>query len=188
MANQEHHKPHLEKGELYPREIYDPPPKDGEEVPHYVHYMRKAEAGLEAGVRTVRMIVYAGMTAFVVLAIYGYYLIYQLTDDAARMTVTMDRMADSMVQMQATMQPMGQNMMVMTQSLMNMTESVNRIQNSAGHMDRSFSGPMNAFNRMMPFSNGGGDRAIYPATPFVPPTYTAPPARAFTGESPPAKQ
>jgi len=167
MSNQEHHKPHLEKGELYPKEVYNPPPKD--EIPHYVPYMEKAEAGL----RTIRMVVYAGMTAFVVLAIYGYYLIYQLTDDAARMAVTMEKM-------QATMQPMGQNMMVMTQSLMNMTESVNRIQNSAGHMDRSFSGPMNVMNRFMPFGGGGGDRAQYPPTPFVPRNFTAPPANAFS--------
>lgn len=164
------HKPHLEEGELYPKEVYDPPPK--ENVPHYVHYMDKAEAGL----RTVRMVVYAGMTAFVVLATYGYYLIYQLTDDAARMAHTME-------QMQATMEPMGQNMMVMTQSLVNITESVNRIQYSAGHMDRSFSGPMNTINRFMPFGGGGGDRAHYPPTPYVPQMYTAPPANAFSNQA-----
>ena len=167
MTDQHARKPHLEKGELYPKEVYDPPPKG--EVPHYVRYMDKAEAGL----KTLKLIVYAGMTAFVILAIYGYYLIYQLTDDAARMAVTME-------QMQKTMEPMGQNMMVMTQSLVNITESVNRIQYSAGHMDRSFSGPMNVMNRFMPFGGGGGDRAQYPPTPFVPFNYTAPPANAFS--------
>ncbi len=165
-----HNKPHLEEGELYPKQVYDPPPKD--EVPHYVHYMDKAEAGF----RTVKMIVYAGMSAFVVLAVYGYYLIYQLTDDAAQMTVTMKQMAN-------TMEPMGQNMMVMTQSLMNMTESVNRIQYSAGHMDRSFSGPMNTINRFMPFGGGGGDRAQYPPTPYVQPMYSAPPAHAYSSQA-----
>lgn len=170
MTTNKSQKPHLDEGELYPKQVYDPPPKG--EIPHYVHYMDKAERGL----RTVRMVVYAGMTAFVVLAIYGYYLIYQLTDDAARMATTME-------QMQATMIPMGQNMMVMTQSLVNITESVNRIQYSAGHMDRSFSGPMNTINRFMPFGGGGGDRAYYPPTPFVPPVYTAPPANAFSNQA-----
>jgi len=122
------------------------------------------------------MVVFAGMTAFVILAIYGYYLIYQLTDDAAIMAATM-------VQMQKTMEPMGQNMMVMTQSLITMTESVNRIQYSAGHMDRSFSGPMNMMNNFMPFGGGARDRARYPATPFVPPAYTAPPANAFSSQN-----
>jgi hypothetical protein len=170
MIDKLHRKPHLDEGELYPKEVYDPPPK--EEVPHYVPYMEKAEAGL----KTLRLIVYAGMTAFVVLAIYGYYLIYQLTNDAAVMATTM-------VEMQKTMEPMGQNMMVMTQSLINMTESVNRIQYSAGHMDRSFSGPMNVMNRFMPFGGGGGDRARYPPTPMVPGNYTAPPANAYTGQA-----
>ena len=168
MTDKEHRKPHLENGELYPKAVYDPPPKD--DVPHYVPYMEKAEAGL----KTLRLIVYAGMTAFVVLAIYGYYLVYQLTDDAARMTVTMEHM-------QRTMEPMGQNMMVMTQSLINMTESVNRIQYSAGHMDRSFSGPMNMMNRFTPWG-GGGERAQYPPTPFVPPSYSAPPAKSYSAE------
>jgi hypothetical protein len=72
--------------------------------------------------------------------------------------------------------------MVMTQSLINMTESVNRIQYSAGHMDRSFSGPMNTMNRFMPFGGGGGDRAQYPPTPFVPQNYSAPPANAYMGQ------
>jgi hypothetical protein len=75
---------------------------------------------------------------------------------------------------------MGQNMMVMTQSLINMNESVNRIQYSAGHMDRSFSGPMNTMNRFMPFGGGGSDRAQYPPTPFVQ-TQIAPPAQAYSG-------
>jgi len=170
MTTNKGHIPHLEEGEQYPKEVYDPPPKG--EVPHYVHYMDRAEAGL----RTVKMVVFAGMTAFVILAIYGYYLIYQLTDDAAIMAATM-------VQMQKTMEPMGQNMMVMTQSLITMTESVNRIQYSAGHMDRSFSGPMNMMNNFMPFGGGARDRARYPATPFVPPAYTAPPANAFSSQN-----
>lgn len=167
MTDNKANLPHLDEGELYPKEVYDPPPKG--EVPHYVRYMDKAEAGF----RTVKMIVFAGMTAFVVLAIYGYYLIFQLTNDAARMATTME-------QMQQTMVPMGQNVMVMSQAMMNMTESVNRIQYSTGHMDRSFSGPMNIMNRFTPWG-GGGDRAQYPPTPFVPNTYSAPPAKAYTG-------
>lgn len=167
MADTPHNKPHLEQDEQYPKQVYDPPPKG--EVPHYVHYMDKAERGL----RTVRLVVFAGMTAFVVLAIYGYYLIYQLTQDAAQMTVTMEKMS-------RTMEPMGQNMMVMTQSLVTMTDSVNRIQYSAGHMDRSFSTPMNAMNRFMPW---GGERSYRPQTPFVPYSYTAPPATAYSGEA-----
>lgn len=141
------------------------------QTPHYVRYMDKAERGLH----TIKLFVWAGMTAFVVLATFGFYLIARLTDDATRM-------ADTIEQMQATMQPMGHNMMVMTQSLMNMTESVNRIQNAVGHMDRSFSGPMNTMNRFMPFGGGGSDRARVPPTPYVPQNYSAPPANAYMGQ------
>ncbi len=149
--------PHLDDGELYPKAVYDPPAKG--EVPHYVRYMDKAEAGL----KSLKIVVNAGMIAFAVLAIYGYYLVYQLTNDAARMATTMEAMRQTMV-------PMNQNLTVMTQAMINMTESVNRIQYSAGHMDRSFSGPMNMMNRVMPWG-GGGDRAMYPPTPFVPYNY-----------------
>ena len=61
------------------------------QTPHYVRYMDKAERGLH----TVKLFVYAGMTAFVVLATFGFYLISRLTDDATRM-------ADTIEQMQAT--------------------------------------------------------------------------------------
>jgi hypothetical protein len=64
---------------------------------------------------------------------------------------------------------------------MNMTESVNRIQYAVGHMDRSFSGPMNTMNRFMPFG-GGSDRARVPPTPYVPQNYSAPPANAYMGQ------
>ncbi|MGA9394016.1 MAG: hypothetical protein WBV56_01625 [Azonexus sp.] len=167
MPDNERPRLRLEAGEDYPKTVFNP----SGETPHYVRYMDKAERGLHA----IKLFVYAGMTAFVILSIFGFYLIARLTEDATRM-------ANSVEQMQATMQPMGQNMMVMTQSLMNMTESVNRIQYSAGHMDRSFSGPMNTINRFMPFGGGGGDRAAYPPTPFVPQRYTAPPANAYMGQ------
>ena len=160
MPDKERPRLRLEAGEDYPKTVFDP----SGETPHYVRYMDKAERGLH----TVKLFVFAGMTAFVILATLGFYLIARLTEDATRMANTIEQM--------------GQNMMVMTQSLMNMTESVNRIQYSAGHMDRSFSGPMNTINRFMPFGGGGGDRAAYPPTPFVPQHYSAPPANAYMGQ------
>lgn len=148
--------PELKEGEQYLKAAYDPEYKSREK-PHYVEYMDRAEAGL----RTLKLVVFAGMAAFVILAIYGYYLIYQLTRDAAQMTVTMQEMSQTM----GTMRPMSDNLAQMNQSVLQMAESVNRIQYSAGHMDRSFSTPMNVMNRVMSW---GGERSYRPPTPMVP--------------------
>ena len=150
------HTPELQEGEQYLKAAYDPEHKPREE-PHYVAYMDKAEAGLE----TVKKIVYVGMAAFVILAASYYYLIYQLTRDAAEMTVTMREMSQTM----QTLNHMTDSVAQINQSVLQMTESVNRIQYATGHMDRSFSTPMNAMNRFMPW---GGERTLYPPTPMVP--------------------
>lgn len=142
----------LQGGEQYLKAAYDPEHKP-KEKPHYVEYMDRAEAGLQ----TVKVIVYAGMTAFVILAASYYYLIYQLARDAEQMTVTMQDMSQ-------TMQNMTASVVQINQSVQQMTDSVNRIQYSAGHMDRSFSTPMNAMNRFMPW---GGERTLYPPSPLV---------------------
>lgn len=148
-------KSHLElkEGEQYLKAAYDPEHKP-RETPHYVEYMDRAEAGLQ----TVKVIVYAGMTAFIILSISYFYIIYQLAKDAEQMTYTMQEMSQ-------TMGNMSGNMAQMNQSVQQMAESVNRIQYSTGHMDRSFSTPMNVMNRFMPW---GGERTMRPPTPLVP--------------------
>ena len=147
--------PSLDKGEEYLKTAYHPgtPTK-----PHYVAYMDRAEAGLQR----LKVLVFFGMTAFIVTAIMGFYLIFKLSRDSAEMAQTMKGMAQSMT----LMHPMADNMGQMNQSLLQMNESVNRIQYSAGHMDRTYSKPMNMVNRFMPW---GGEPTYQPATPFVPP-------------------
>jgi hypothetical protein len=124
-------------GGEYLRAAYNPPEK---EVPYYAQYIDRAESGL----RAVKLIVTAGMTAFVILAIYGYYLIYQLTDDAAKMAQNMQVMTENM-------QVMTVNVAQMNQSTMHMADSVNRMQNSTANMDNAFTTPMNEFNSFMPW-------------------------------------
>jgi hypothetical protein len=144
----------LKEGEEYLKTAYTPgtPTK-----PHYVAYMDRAEAGLQK----VKIIVFFGMTAFIITAILGYYLIFQLSRDSADMSQTMKEMAQSI----KLMHPMSDNMGQMNRSLLQMNESVNRIQYSAGHMDRTYTQPMNMFNRFMPW---GGESTYRPPTPFVP--------------------
>ena len=63
-----------------------------------------------AGIKTVRMIVYAGLTAFVLLAAYGFFLIYLLTGDAHRMAAHTERMTEEMDTMARTMGAMAVTM------------------------------------------------------------------------------
>ncbi|MCI4680855.1 hypothetical protein K9U39_01335 [Rhodoblastus acidophilus] len=80
----------------YPKHVFPDPP---ERPPEYVAYLDKAAMAL----RSVRLVVYAGLGAFVLLAAYGFFLIYLLTSDARimaeqtqRMTAQMDVMSQQM--------------------------------------------------------------------------------------------
>ncbi len=118
---------------------YNPPDKD---KPYYAQYIDRAEAGM----RTVKLIVFAGMSAFVILAIYGYYLIFQLTNDAAQMT-------KSMQEMSRNMQSITVSVAQMNQSTAQMADSVNRMQYATSNMDKTFTTPMNALNSFMPWGS-----------------------------------
>jgi methyl-accepting chemotaxis protein len=144
----------LKEGDEYLKKAYTPgiPAK-----PHYVAYMDRAEAGLQK----VKIIVFFGMTAFIITAILGYYLIFKLSRDSTEMASTMRDMAQSI----KLMHPMSDNMAQMNQSLLQMNESTNRMQYSVGHMDRTYTKPMNVLNRFMPW---GGEPTYRPTTPFVP--------------------
>ncbi|NOT16974.1 MAG: DUF948 domain-containing protein [Sulfuriferula sp.] len=126
-------------GNDYVQGTYTPPVKD---KPYYAQYIDKAEAGM----RTVKLVVFAGMSAFVVLAIYGYYLIFQLTNDAAQMT-------KSMQDMTRNMQSITVSVAQMNQSTAQMADSVNRMQYATSNMDKTFTTPMNAINSFMPWGS-----------------------------------
>lgn len=157
----------------YPAGLY--PHRGDYRPPEYVAYMERAAAAL----KTVRIIAYSGMVAFVILAAYGFFLIYQLTTDAHRMTQhmafmsgTMGSMRDSMGNMEQSMQniePMRQHMANMDASTQHMASTVSLIQHSARNLDRSFGPMMGNFNRFMPFM-GGGERGYQGSPPMAPPT------------------
>ena len=71
----------------YPRQVYPDPPY---QPPEYL--ADPAEQATDA-LKSVRIVVYAGMTAFVLLAAYGFFLIYLLTSDARTMAEQTLRMA-----------------------------------------------------------------------------------------------
>jgi hypothetical protein len=190
----------------YPAGLY---PRRGEyRPPEYIAYMERAAAAL----KTVRIIAYSGMVAFIILAAYGFFLIYQLTTDAHRMTEhmgsmrgTMSRMQGSMVAMDSSMKNMdpmlvylygmNQQLASMTRqvtavnhSVQNIANSVSLIQHSARNLDRSFGPMMGMFNSpmsMMPFFGGGGNRGYQGSPPAVTPPVFLPPADVIA-PTPPA--
>jgi hypothetical protein len=161
--------------------------------PEYIVYMERAAAAL----KTVRIVAYSGMVAFVILAAYGFFLIYQLTSDAHLMTIHMDKMSRTMTDMRGSiismddtmraLDPMAQHMANMDVTMQYMANTVGLIQHATSNLDRSFGPAMGAMNRM-PFMGGGGGNRGYqgspPYSPPLPPLVTPYPevkARAPTG-------
>lgn len=152
--------------------------------PEYLDYLDKATVAI----RTVRLYVYAFMTAFVILAIYGFFLIYQLTNDVHRavdqtivmarqmqeMTRVMTDMRSSMGTMDATMTDMNGTMRNMNgtvarmdNSLVQMGNTISLMQHSARNLDQSIGPVMGTMNRFMPFGWGGNNYGGAP--PYAPP-------------------
>lgn len=148
--------------------------------PEYIEYLEKAAAAL----KTVRMIVYAGMTSFVILAAYGFVLIYQLTRDVhlavaqtAVMTQQMQAMTRIMANLHESVAGMRGDIGTMKSSIVDidgtiaglsasvarMAEAVTLMQHSARNIDQSVSPMMGTVNRFMPFS--GGNSQPYPGPP-----------------------
>lgn len=146
-------------------EVYRPP--------EYLEYLEKAAAAL----KTVRMIVYAGMTSFVILAVYGFVLIYQLTRDvhlAVAQTEVMTQQMQAMARIMANMHESVAGMQgdigaikanfvtvngavaEMSASVARMAEAVTLMQHSASNIDQSVSPMMGTVNRFMPFSGTSG--------------------------------
>ena len=146
--------------------------------PEYLEYLEKATVAM----RTVRLVVYAGMTSFVILAIYGFLLIYRLTTDVhamvgvskvitqqmQAMTRTMANMNQSVASLSADVTGMTQTISDMNETVQGMSESMNHLnqtvtlmQHSARNIDQSFGPVMGAMNRMIPFGWSNG----YPGAP-----------------------
>ena len=172
------------KGQMkndYPKQVYPDPPYH---PPEYLAYLEKASHAL----RSVRLVVYSGMAAFILLAAYGFFMIFLLTSDARTMSESTRRMATQMElisrdmgAMNATMSDMRANVGDMRESLVqmnrhmtaieastaHMTATVALIQHSARNLDSSFGPAMGMMNNFMPFGAGGNS---YPgAPPFAPP-------------------
>ncbi len=150
--------------------------------PEYLAYLERAAAA----VQTMRLVVFASLACFVLLAAYGFFLIYELTVDTHRMvdqTVRMTEQMQSMTRimgnmhesivdmrtsiaaMQETTAHMDVTMTTLASTTAQMANTVALIQHSARNLDASVGPAANAMNSFLPFGGGG-----YPgAPPFAPP-------------------
>ena len=111
------------------------------------------------------MVVYPSLFAFIVLAAYGFYLIYSLTSDAHKMSESMMQITESMQTMTVEMQSVSRNMVVMSQLMDNQSHSMNQMASSMHNMqysvakmgydfsimNQNVSRPMSAMNSFMPW-------------------------------------
>jgi len=118
-----------------------------------------------ASARRWEMIVYPALFAFILLAAYGFFLIYSLTKDISRVADDMSQITKSMQEVSTQMNTVSKNMVVMTQTLdsqlvsMNsmvyhvsgMNRSINQMRYDLSVMNNSVSRPMSFMNTFMPW-------------------------------------
>ncbi|HUO53094.1 MAG TPA: hypothetical protein VMU18_00015 [Rhodoblastus sp.] len=165
----------------YPKQVFPDPP---ERPPEYVAYLEKATVAL----RSLRLIVFPALGAFILLAAYGFFLIYLLTSDARTManqtrlmvgemqaisgemraiTTVMGDMRGNVGDMRTSLEEMNRHMAAMESSTSHMAATVALIQHSARNLDASVGPAMGMMNNFMPFGAGGNS---WPgAPPFAPP-------------------
>ena len=111
------------------------------------------------------MIVYPSLLAFIVLAGYGFFLIYSLTKDAERIADNMVHMTHDMQSISTQMSAISKNMVLMTQTvdsqsasmkemtyhMRGMNLSMNQMRYDFSVLNNSVSRPMSFMNTFMPW-------------------------------------
>lgn len=134
--------------------------------------LESLSAAFRASARRWELIVYPALTAFIILAAYGFYLIYSLTKDVSRVaddmsaiTANMVVVAQNMHKVAGTMDvisrnvegqsvimnDMAGNIRAMNASMQTMTASMDHLRYSMAVMNHSVSRPMSFMNSFMPW-------------------------------------
>ncbi|HES76617.1 MAG TPA: hypothetical protein ENO09_06375 [bacterium] len=139
------------------------------------HSLERIASAFETGMRRWEVIIYPALFAFVILAAYGFFLVYSLTRDVERLAADVGRMADavapSMVSMSDNMGAMNRDIHQMNINMAGMATAIHHMNASLWDMNRNISPPMDAFNSMMPWGNSA---PIVNAPPPMMPMYPQP--------------
>ncbi|MCW8827252.1 MAG: hypothetical protein OQK78_12610 [Gammaproteobacteria bacterium] len=118
------------------------------------HHMDRLATAFESSAHRWELMVYPSLFAFIILASYGFFLIYSLTTDIAqmsrnisqmttvieRMTTDMDKMAtdmDNLRPMRTSMENMSTDIRTMTNSADGMHRDINYMSREIGLMNRN---------------------------------------------------
>ena len=88
-------------------------------------YMSQFARSFEASSRRWELVVYPSMLAFIILAAYGFFLIYKLTDDIGKITVQMADIQASMVNINQNFSSTTNNMNTVARSMVKITDNMN---------------------------------------------------------------
>jgi hypothetical protein len=165
--------------------------------------MGRLADSFEASARRWELIVYPSMVAFILLAAYVFYLIYNLTHDIAdvsksvrEMTATvaedLGEISQKMTQIAtstAYMRPMSEDMRAMSGNMNEMNTNISHMQYNMWQLNRNVSAPFNMVDKMMPFGSSrpygkANSRITPPLHPRQPTVYVPPVAPAATATAP----
>ncbi len=141
--------------------------------------MDRLSQAFESSARRWELIVYPSLFAFIILAAYGFYLVYSLAKDVHYLALTVDRhmtvlatnmqavaldmdqMTDNIRTMTVTMdsisrnvstlEPILTNMDAMNQSMRSMTVATHYIRGDMAHMNTNIARPISFMNHFMPW-------------------------------------
>lgn len=90
-------------------------------------YMSQFARSFEASARRWELVVYPTMLAFVVLAAYGFFLIYKLTDDIGKIVGQMEAISVSMVNINKNFSSTTNNMNTVARNMVKMSSYMNQM-------------------------------------------------------------
>jgi hypothetical protein len=99
------------------------------------------KVAFEASAKRWEVIVYPSLLAFIILAAYGFYLIYSMTSDVHRVTRQMDTIVRTMV-------VVSDNMVGVTDNMTSTTANMNTITQEVVHMGKNFDEGIDIASRM----------------------------------------
>ncbi|MDR7927312.1 DUF948 domain-containing protein [Acidithiobacillus thiooxidans] len=118
--------------------------------------------------RQLRLIVYAALVAFLVLAAYEFYLAVEMSHDLHEMTAQVQKMSPNI---QRNMDSMSQDMAQMTHSTNYMARATGQMQAEFWSLNRNITPPFSFLSGMLPFNHNDPDYG--PRTPLPPPSQEA---------------
>ncbi len=127
--------------------------------------LEQLSSAFMASAKRWEMIVYPALFAFIILAAYGFFLIFSLTKDIARVADDMGEITQHMSQISTQVNVISKNMVVMTQTLdsqlvsmdsmvyqvSGMNRSINQMRYDFSILNNSVSRPMSFMNTFMPW-------------------------------------